>query len=151
MIEASAPLRISVWRGFKPKRTLVARDTENNGHKVMDLDNLQEEIYTWQTSESPFDGIADESVRLRLRDHLMDRLNASRPPSERGINVLNEFIVAAEEAIASGGAEWTASQSQTDDDEDTADQVKSLLALTLHLKWLSGCFADRPGISVSVR
>ena len=117
----------------------------------MDLDNLQEEVYTWETSESPFDGIADESVRLRLHDYLMGRLNSSRPPSERGINVLDGFIAIAEEAIASGGAEWTASQSQTDDDEDTADRVNSLLALTLHLKWLSGCFADRPGISVSVR
>ena len=93
----------------------------------------------------------DEDVRQGLREKLIDRLNVSLPPSERGIGVLNEFIKSAETAHASGKTEWTTSQSSLDDDEETADKINSLLAVTLHLKWLSDCFADRPGISVSVR
>ena len=151
MVGASSPLRLSIWRNFTPKRPILTQGTQSDGPQVLDPDNLQEEIYTWQTAETPFDGIADETVRQELRSKLLERLNASLLPSERGIGVLNEFIQNAENAIASGRAEWTISQSESDNDEETADQVNGLLALTLHLKWLSDCFADRPGISVSVR
>ena len=151
MTQESALLRISIWRDFTPKRMLIAQDLQNNGRQVMDSDNLQEEVYSWQASESPFDCIADESIRRQLHDNLSVWLNASLPPSERGIGVLDKFIAEAERAIASGQTEWMASQSRVDTDDNDADKINSLLAFTLHLKWLSGCFANRPGISVSVR
>ena len=149
--EVSSPFKISIWKSFTPRGTLVAQGPEEEDRQLIYPDNLQEEVYSWATSEDPLDGISDDSLRQRLRDHLFDRLRASRPPSERGIDVLREFVTIAETAIASGKTEWTISQSRSDDGEDIADQVNSLLALTLHLKWLVGCFADRPGISVSVR
>ena len=119
----------------------------------MDSDrNLQEEVYSWHLSEDLFDGIADSDIRDQLHEYLFERLDAARPPSERGLNVLDKFITTAEEIINSGRTEWTASQSRFDDDDNNdADQVNVLLSLTLHLKWLLGCFANRPGISVSVR
>ena len=150
--ETSPRLKVSIWRNLIPKRALIARDSESKGYEVMDSDsNLQEEVYSWHLSEDPFDGIDDPDIRLQLREHLFGRLDAARPPSERGLNVLDKFITTAEEVIGSGGAEWTAGQSRSDDDENDAGQVNVLLALTLHLKWLSGCFANRPGISVSIR
>ncbi len=133
------------------KRILIAQDPKQEDYQVIYPDNLQEEVYSWATSEDPLVGISNDSVRQQLRDYLFDRLEASRPPSERGIDVLRELVTIAEKAIESGKTEWTTSQSRPDDGEDIADQVNSLLALTLHLKWLVGCFADRPGISVSVR
>ena len=151
MAEMSIPLRLSIWRNFAPKRSILTQGPQNPGPQVLDSDNLQEEIYTWQTAEALFDGITDEDVRQDLRGKLIDRLNVSLPPSERRIGVLNEFIKSAETAHASGKSEWTTSQSSLNDDEETADKINSLLAVTLHLKWLSDCFADRPGISVSVR
>ena len=151
MAEMSNPLRLSIWRSFSPKRPILTQGSDDQAPQVLDSDNLQEEIYTWQTAEAPFDGIADEDVRKELRERLIDRLNASLPPSERGISVIKEFIESAETALASGKSEWTMSQSAPDDDDEVADQVNGLLGVTLHLKWLFNCFADRPGISVSVR
>ena len=151
MAEMSNPLRLSIWRNFTPKRPILTQGPQNQGPKVLNSDNLQEEIYTWQTAEAPFDGIADEDVRQELRGKLIDRLDASLPPSERGIGVLNEFIESAETALADGETEWTISQSTLNDDEEISDQINGLLAVTLHLKWLSDCFADRPGISISIR
>ncbi len=151
MAEMSIPLRLSIWRNFAPERQILTQDPQNSKPQVLDSDNLQEEIYTWQTAEALFDGIKDEAVRQDLRRKLIDSLDISLPPSERRIGVLNEFIKSAEAAHESGNSEWTNSQSSLDDDEETADKINSLLAVTLHLKWLSDCFADRPGISVSIR
>ena len=152
MTETSSPLRISIWKSFIPRRTVIALDKQNNSLQVVDGDNLQEEVYSWYTLESPFDGIADGEVRRKLREKLVERLNTSRPPSERSIDVLKEFIFDAEEAIIeSDKVEWTSSQSGIGDDEDYADRINSLLAIILHLKWLTECYADCPNISVSVR
>lgn len=151
MVETSVKLRISVWRDFNPKRTVVGQDSSNQGQGLMIPDNLQEEVYSWQTLEDPFGGVADVTVRNQLRSHLFDRLAPSQPPAERRLTVLDEFITSAEKALAAGHAEWTTSQASATEDDELADKVDSLLALTLHLRWLSRCFADRPGISVSVR
>lgn len=151
MADITSPLRLSIWRSFTPRRPILTQGQENSGPQILDSDNLQEEIYTWQAAEGPFDGIADSSVREQLTEKLVDKLNASLPPSKRGISVLNEFIESAEAAIAEGQAEWVFPQSDLDEDEEHTAQVNGLLAVTLHLKWLSDCFADRPGISVSVR
>ena len=150
MVETSVKFRISVWRDFNPKRTVVGHSLNNQERGLMFPDNLQEEVYSWQTSEDPFGGVADVTVRDQLRSHLFDHLEPSRPPSERKLTVLAEFITSAEKALSAGYTEWTTSQASATEDE-LADKVDSLLALTLHLKWLSSCFADRPGISVSVR
>ena len=153
MTNVSPQFRLSIWRHFIPKRTLVVQDLPNSTKQVTNTDNLQEEVYSWQTSEHPFDGVADDAVRVNLRNYLMERLNDSLPPSERGIGVLDKFIEEAEKAIESGTTEWIVSQGRpgSEDAAGTADRINSLLALTLYLKWLSRCFADRPGISVSVR
>lgn len=151
MLNASTPLKISIWSTFVPQRAVVARDPQSNDIQTLILENFQEEVYTWQAPEPPFDGIADEVVRRRLQEHLFGKLHASQPPEQRGVNVLEEFILKAEDAITSGKSEWTPIQDQSEDGEDATGQINALLALTLHLKWLSKCFAHRPGISVTVR
>lgn len=145
--EVSTPLKVSIWKSHMPKRLLVAWDSQSN----VDLDNLQEEIYSWQTPEDLFNGVTEQSIRKNLRGKLMNQLDASLPPSKRGIEVLNDFILEAEKAIEAEQVEWVISQSRSDGDEDAADKINSLLAVTIHLKWLSKCFASCPGISVSVR
>jgi len=145
------PLQLSIWRNYTPKRPILTQAAQNSRLQILDSDNLQEEVYTWQTAEAIFDGIADTGIRQELRKKLIDRLDASLPPSERGIGVLNEFIESTETALANGKAEWTISQSASDSDEEITDQINGLLSVMLHLKWLSNCFADQPGVSVSVR
>lgn len=153
MVNRSSPLRISIWRNFVPKRPILSQNSQDSHPYVLDQDlvDLQEEIYTWRTEEALFDGIADNDVRESLREKLFGSLDASRPPSERGIDVLKEFIATAEAAIEDEKVEWTISQSASDEVDDSANKVKGLLAITLHFKWLADCFSDRPGISVSVR
>ena len=59
MVETSVKFRISVWRDFNPKRTVVGHSLNNQERELMFPDNLQEEVYSWQTSEDPFGGVAD--------------------------------------------------------------------------------------------
>ncbi len=153
MTNESSPLRLSIWRNFVPKRPILNQDSHSQNPQIWASGsvNLQEEIYAWYTQESPFDGIVDDVTRENLREKLFGKLDASLPPSERGIAVLKEFIEVAETALTDEKAEWTISQNASDDDEKFTDKVNGLLAVTQHLKWLVDCFSDRPGISVSVR
>lgn len=150
MRETSSPLRISIWKRFIHNRSLIDSG-ETDMRQMLDLDNLQEEVYSWQTPENPFDGIADESTRAELRKMLIDDLNVSKPPSQRGVQILSEFVSASRAAIMAEKVEWTVSQGMSENEEDFEGHLNTLLSFTLHLNWLVECFSDRPGISVSVR
>ena len=150
-VEASARLRLSIWRDFAPSRRLGAWDGEGKPHQVPDPDfNLQEEVYSWHLREDFLAGISDGEVRRHLEDRIR-LLDPSHPPSERRLDVLEAFVSEAEDVLASGGAGPSPILNPSGDDEDAPGTIDSLLALTLHLKWLSRCFADRPGVSVSIR
>ena len=143
-------LTLSVWRAFAPPRTLVLFD-ETREHQMLDPESdLQQEVYSWQLREDPFAGIEDEQVRLDLRERL-DRLNVSRPPPERRLAVLQDFIAAAERALDSRQVEWSPSRSQAPDHDELPREINALMALVLHLKWLLACFANCPSVSVSIR
>ena len=151
-VDTSVKLRLSIWRDFVPRRTLALPNDEDGVHQVLTSESsLQEEVYSWHLREDPFAGIPDDEIRRRLRASLLQPLEASRPPSERRLAVLDDFVVEAEKAIAAGDAGFAPSQDPSSDDQDAPGEVHALLALTLHLKWLSRCFANRPGISVSIR
>lgn len=150
-VEASAKLRLSIWRDFTPSRRLGAWDGEGKPHQVPGSDfDLQEEVYSWHLREDFLAGISDGGARRRLEDRLQ-LLNPSRPPSERRLDVLDGFVSEAERILESGGAGLSSILDPSGGDEDAPGTIDSLLALTLHLKWLSRCFADRPGVSVSIR
>ena len=152
MASESPPFKISLWKDYVPERTLVTADSgqTSGASKILIRDNLQEEIYAWQTSEDPFGGITDAAVRKEIRQLLVERLNPSLEPSKRRVSVLNEFVAKAESAITARQVEWGLGGNQSNDDEEVAP-INSLLALTLHIKWLIACFERRPDISVSVR
>ena len=150
-VETRVKLKLSIWRDFVQGRRLASWDDEGNSHQVAGSEsNLQEEVYSWCLWEDFRDGIADDKTRWRLDDQL-HRLDTSRPPSERRLSVLDDFIAEARKAIASGKAGLSPIQNPPVGDEDAPDAINALLALTLHLEWLSRCFANRPGISVSIR
>lgn len=150
-VEASARLRLSIWRDFAPSRRLGAWDGEGKPHQVPDPGfNLQEEVYSWQLREDFLAGISDDEARRRLEARLQ-LLNPLHPPSERRLDVLEAFVSEAEDVLASDAAGPSPILNPSGDDEGAPGTIDSLLALTLHLKWLSRCFADRPGVSVSIR
>lgn len=150
-VETRVRLKLSIWRDFVPGRRLDLRDDEGNTHQLAGSESsLQEEVYSWHLWEDFRDGIADDETRQRLEEQL-HRLAPSHQPSERRLSVLDDFIAEARQAIASGKAEFSPVQNPPVGDEDAPNAINALLALTLHLEWLSRCFANRPGISVSIR
>ena len=150
-VETRVRLKLSIWRDFVPGRRLDLRDDEGNTHQRAGSESsLQEEVYSWHLWEDFRDGIADDETRQRLEEQL-HRLAPSHQPSERRLSVLDDFIAEARQAIASGKAEFSPVQNPPVGDEDAPNAINALLALTLHLEWLSRCFANRPGISVSIR
>ncbi len=145
-------LRLFVWREFVPNRTLTFRRSGEADQQLLAAESgLQQEVYTWQTREDPFSGVSDEGIRLRLRELLVDRFEASRPPSERRISALAEFLSAVRTAIDGGQTEWTISEDPPVEDEDIPYRLNPLLALQTHLEWLVESFHGQPGISVSIR
>ena len=143
-------LTLSIWRAFAPPRTLVLFD-EAKDHRMLDPEsNLQQEVYSWKLREDPFAGISDEQTRVDLHDRL-HRLSVSKPPGERRLAVLEEFVTAAERALAARRVEWSPSRSQAPEHDELPREINALMAFVLHLKWLLACFANCPTVSVSIR
>jgi len=150
--EATAKLRISLWRDYIPRRSLVFRQGADAQHQVLESDSdLQQEVYSWQLREDPFSGVTDEALRAMLRSKLVETFEPARPPSERRCSALKDFLDEAMGAIREGRAEWTGSQDGPLEDEDIPYKLNPLLALTLHLNWLSDVFSEQPGVSISIR
>ncbi|MCY4184792.1 MAG: hypothetical protein OXD45_05710 [Rhodobacteraceae bacterium] len=149
---SSKPLKITFWKNKIPTRQMC-RWTDPNENKLVSLDDYHEVIYTWSTPEDFFDGIEDTDYRNDLNQLLFDKLNEKKPPEERGIIVLKEFVKKAEMGLHENKVEWIISQSDGGfyHEEENGTKINALLALTLHLKWLIECFGDQPGISVTVR
>lgn len=143
-------LRLSIWRNFSPTRPLAMEDERASWREVGRFSGLQEEVYSWSLHQDPFGGIDDDSVRDDLREALLERLDVSLPPTERGIVVLDEFVTKAERAVNEGYAGPLPSDSASVSTH-TPSEPNPLLALALHLKWLVRCFGDRPSVSVSIR
>jgi hypothetical protein len=150
--ESTIKLKVSVWRDFVPSRSIIFRAVgEQDSHFLGGDSELQQEVFSWQVREDFLAGISDEAARLSLRERLVERFDASRPPSDRRFDALRDFLDEAEKLIAAGASEWTGSQDAPVEDEDTPYRLNPLLALKLHLEWLYCVFSEQPGISVSVR
>jgi hypothetical protein len=145
-------IRLSVWRDFVVSKALILRQPGVERHQVLaSQSDLQQEVYSWHTREDPFGGVSDETARMRLRELLMDRFEASQPPSRRRVEALAGFLTEAKQIIESGQAEWTISQDPPVDDDEVPYRLNPLLALKLHLEWLMKTFGGQPGVSISIR
>ena len=143
--ETSVQFHLSIWRDYAPPYRVSLRGEETGFQMVASRHHLQAEVYSWPLQQDPFAGISKEEIRDRLQK-LLAELEVSRPPADRSLDVLGDFVAAAEKAIEDGEAvsvPWSSGE--------TTVEINPLLALVLHLKWLIRCFMERPGISVSVR
>lgn len=148
-----ATLKLSIWRKTAPARAFVLQDGEDSETPrfVASDSDLHEEVYSWGLHEYIFAGVEDEGRRRDLHEKIFDRMSPNRPPSERPLALLGEFVEAALDAVESGAVKPVRDRKPPEGDDDAFTGMNTLLALALHMKWLSRCFADRPGISVSVR
>ena len=129
-----------------PIRPLIFRHNDDGEqHALGNESDLQQEVYSWQMREDPFGGVAAiRAARIRLHELLVDRFEASQPPSKRRIEALGEFLEEAHRVIHAGQAEWTVSQEPPVDDDDVPYRLNPLLALSLHVEWLVSAFGRQP-------
>lgn len=136
---------LSIWRDYTPTHPVALRGYEAGFQVVTSEHSLQAEVYSWPLRPDHLAGIADEKIRNHLQA-LIEKLDVSRPPVERPLAALDDFVAAAEKVIEENKAipvPWNSGEMTV--------VINPLLALVLHLKWLVRCFKDRPGISVSIR
>ena len=144
--DPNVQFHLSIWKDYSPPHKVALRSEQTGVQVVTPEHGLQAEVYSWPLRTDVWAGIPNDEVRRRLVDKLLERLEVTLPPAERSLAVLGDFIAAAERAIANGDAGLVPVEVG-----DEAVEINPLLALVLHLKWLIRCFADRPGISVSIR
>jgi hypothetical protein len=153
MATDSAPkLRVSLWRDFRPGRTLAYQPGGDADARLFHRhDQLQEEVFAWEVGDALLNGITDDDLRAGLRGSLFDVFAVSISPSERPCSKLSSFFEAAEVALVSGSAEWADSEDLAAEDEPDPYRVNMLLAFYSQMRWLYEMFKDEPGVSISVR
>lgn len=153
--DTNTQLTISIWRDLEPKRPLSLSSDGENSQLLDSYSGLQEQVYSWPLREDAFAGISDDAIRRDLHERLVEKLADRKPPSERRLEVLREFVEASQAVMDAGGVSWTHCESRYNEifEGEAHDQIEinSLLSLVLHLRWVINCFGDRPGMSVSVR
>ena len=107
--------------------------------------------YAWILHEDPFLGIRDDEPCPNFREEFRDCMNPALASSKRPLALLDKFVEKALEIVESGAVDPSGIQGPPVGGDDTAIEMNTLLAFALHLKWLSRCLANRPGISVSAR
>lgn len=150
--DSSPKMRVSLWRDFRPERTLAYRAGSEPDAKFFQRDDqLQEEVFALHVGEGVLNGVADDDLRARITECLTKDFAPQLPPSQRACRKLKGFFEAARLAIDSGAAEWSDSEDPAFDDEPDPYRVNMLLAFYNQMLWLHEMFKDEPGISISVR
>lgn len=137
--------QLSIWKDYEPPHRVALGGEQMDFQVVTSEHRLQAEVYSWPLRQDYLAGILNDEVRHRLQE-LLAELNVSRPPADRSLAVLRDFVAAAEKAVEDGEA-----VSVPGDSGDASVPINPLLSLVLHLKWIIRCFRDHPGISVSIR
>ena len=145
-------MRVSLWRDFRPERTLAYKAGGAPDAKFFQQDDqLQEEVFALHVGEGVLNGVADDDLRATITACLTEDFAPALPPSERACRKLERFFAAAQQAIESGKAEWSYSEDPAFDDEPDPYRVNMLLAFYNQMLWLHEMFKDEPGVSISVR
>ena len=148
-------LKISVWAAYDGDAPFIMAAPGGEGADpiVRELprfaSGLHREVYSWQTTEDVLGGVVDPEHREALSEALFIALHPVKAPSERGVDVLAEFVARARAALAEDRTEWSASDSSSDD--DGVRRLNPLLALVTHLEWLVAVHDGQPNISITAR
>lgn len=145
-------LRISLWRDFRPERTLSYKARGATDAKFFQRDDqLQEEVFAWHVGEGVINGIVDDDLRATITAYLTEEFAPALAPSDRQCSKLIKFFDAAMEAVDSGKAEWSDSEDRAFEEDPEPYRINMLLAFYNQMLWLYEMFKDEPGVSVSVR
>lgn len=150
--DSSPKLRISLWRDFRPERTLAYMNRGGTDAKFFQRDDqIQEEVFALHVGEGVINGVADDDLRAKITACLTEDFAPALPPADRACQKLGKFFEAAQQAIEAGKAEWSNSEDPAFNDEPDPYRVNMLLAFYNQMLWLHEVFKDEPGVSISVR
>jgi hypothetical protein len=144
---------VTVWRAFSHGRPLAYQTNTKAEAKVFgEEETLLQDVFCWQVREDVWSGLADEEVRIAMRQRFLDEFQPTLPPSQRTIRALTEFIAVLEPIACGQHSEWADSAMQEEEDESRKPyRLNPLLAFHRQLTWIRDVFVDIPGASVSVR
>ena len=154
----SSTFKVSIWTPFVPQTALLksatvaasGSDPPTVSELIEDSTDLQKEAFSWRMLEDAFAGIINLLERERLTKLLSETMATDIHPHHRSVASLRAFVDDAKRVLASGGVEWSGSQSPPSED-DEALRLNTLLALVNHLSWLIAVFEDQPNVSVTIR
>jgi hypothetical protein len=149
LTEAATGLEIVVWRPYEPPHQIAFTGSQDGSLEYL-REGAQRDIFRWRTREDVWGGIRDAALRQGLRDKLVGGFDPFRPPGDRSISTLTEFVAELKEAITAGSTTWAVS-TQASDDREEAEIVNSVMALYNQLSWICKVFRDVPGVFLSVR
>lgn len=149
-------LRLTIWRTLRPGRPVVVYGTSSGSDaptfyslSESEETRLQSEVFSWPAKEEIWDGITDDSLRVKLREEFMKKFSAHLPPQQRRMNVLGEYTDELQRLVNANGAEWKISHQSAD--EDHVLPINPLLAFCNQLIWIHSIFKNAPDASVTVR
>lgn len=149
--EQEHELKLFLWRDSTSEHIMTSWVPEHTNTPIGGQhSNVFKQIYSFTLREDFRNCITDSELRNELGD-LLYKLDLALPPPSRQLIEIDKFITKADEVLRSNMTEVSLIQAPPESDEIAPRYVNSLLALKLHLKWLSRCFGDHPGISVSIR
>ncbi|NTI27129.1 hypothetical protein [Rhizobium rhizogenes] len=144
--------RVTVWQPYFAGCMLAVPRESATEYDLLSGDfELQREVFTWPLQEDVWAGIANDELRTTLHRGFTENFQATRPPSERGMDMLEKFVADVRDAIKSGSSEWSTAESGTAELSRTSLMINALSAFHNQLNWMLDMFRDLPGASVSVR
>lgn len=151
-MEHPAKLRVTIWQPYFAGCMLAFPRVGESEFDLLDGDaELQKEVFTWPLQEDVWAGIVSYEVRDNLQSRFGNDFQPSRPPSERTMQKLAEFVTEVEKALTPGMSEWSVAESGAAEFSSMSFMINGLSALHNQLSWLLDMFRDLPGASVSVR
>lgn len=153
MMRESPNLRLSVWRSVRWSRQYL--DVKKGKPANISSSSFHEQIYSWEMQESLFDGIEKAEKAKNMHTALFDGFGPERPPSQRGIEALENVLSLFDEMLAGGASSWTdfTQEQELPDKQQSPVCIRQqrLLALRCRLQWICDTFRDVPKASITLR
>lgn len=113
---------------------------------------LGEEIYSWSTTVSIWDGISDEVLRTKMRDWLRD-FDGSGRDGRQGIEDLRPLLEELEVIVQADAWISATSLREFGGTQDFENELRIMPALTFaqHLRWIYESFGQTPDLIVVYR
>ncbi|MBD2516025.1 hypothetical protein H6G93_13575 [Nostoc sp. FACHB-973] len=144
----SSPLKLTIWQPCRWEKKYL----DTNTNTLVDPTFYQQQIYSWEPSEHPFDSVTSSEQTQRLREELIEKFTLGIKPEKRGIEQFKQVIQVIDEILSNDESSWSDSEETRPlSNSDTVNlRQHQLLALRQHIQWVCDTFANVPDVNVSL-